>query len=299
MNSAAKPLAAFGVALVALFAAGNVAGSIINPDAPGSDAPAAHASDAPAGTADHGDEASGHEAVPAADEVRGLAVAAHGLRLVIDNPDRRANASAPLRFRLLDDHGDAVTDLDVAHTKRMHLIVARRDLAGFQHLHPTASTDGSWSVPLTLTAPGSYRIFADFTRAGQAITLAGDLRVDGPANLRALPAPSLTATTDGGLRVSKNAPAAKAGAEAELTFTLSGADQQPAALQEYLGAGGHLVALREGDLAFLHVHPASSSGNRVAFMTTFPTPGRYRLFLQTQVAGQVHTAAFTQEVQQP
>jgi hypothetical protein len=31
-------------------------------------------------------------------------------------------------------------------------------------------------------------------------------------------------------------------------------------LQPYLGAKGHLVALREGDLAFLHVHPGEEQG---------------------------------------
>jgi hypothetical protein len=64
-------------------------------------------------------------------------------------------------------------------------------------------------------------------------------------------------------------------------------------VQEYLGARGHLVALRQGDLAFLHVHPDESSQR---FMATFPTAGAYRLFLQFKVDGRVHTAAFTQEV---
>ncbi len=63
---------------------------------------------------------------------------------------------------------------------------------------------------------------------------------------------------------------------------------------DYLGAKGHLVALREGDLAFLHVHP---DANRLRFEATFPTPGRYRLFLQFKTTdGRVHTAAFTREV---
>ena len=65
------------------------------------------------------------------------------------------------------------------------------------------------------------------------------------------------------------------------------------AIQDYLGAKGHLVALREGDLAFLHVHP---DADRLRFGATFPGAGRYRLFLQFQVDGQVHTAAFTQAV---
>ena len=53
------------------------------------------------------------------------------------------------------------------------------------------------------------------------------------------------------------------------------------------------IGLREGDLAFLHVHP---DADRLRFGATFPTPGRYRLFLQFKVDGRVHTAAFTQEV---
>jgi hypothetical protein len=70
-------------------------------------------------------------------------------------------------------------------------------------------------------------------------------------------------------------------------------DGRPVAVEPYLGAKGHLVALRQGDLAFLHVHPDESS---LRFMAEFPTAGRYRLFLQFKTQGRVHTAAFTQEV---
>ena len=70
---------------------------------------------------------------------------------------------------------------------------------------------------------------------------------------------------------------------------------EPVRTQEYLGAGGHLVALREGDLAYLHVHP-EGRGEAVSFMTEFPSEGRYRLYLQFKHDGRVHTAEFTQEV---
>jgi hypothetical protein len=54
------------------------------------------------------------------------------------------------------------------------------------------------------------------------------------------------------------------------------------------------VALRQGDLAFLHVHPDENS---LKFMATFPTAGSYRLFLQFKTDdGRLHTAAFTHEV---
>jgi hypothetical protein len=67
---------------------------------------------------------------------------------------------------------------------------------------------------------------------------------------------------------------------AELGYAIT-RDGKPVETEPYLGAGGHLVALREGDLAFLHVHP---------------TEGRYRLFLQFKVDGRVETVAFTREV---
>jgi hypothetical protein len=172
----------------------------------------------------------------------------------------------------------------------MHVIVARRDLTGFQHLHPTQAADGSWTVSLKLDDPGAYRLFADFSRGGRPVTLATDLRVDGPADLRALPAPAALASSgDYDVRLDSGSP--RAGREAELRFTVT-RDGVPVHTEPYLGAGGHLVALREGDLAFLHVHPTEG----VSFEATFPTPGAYRLFLQFKHDGGIHTVAFTQEV---
>lgn len=62
-------------------------------------------------------------------------------------------------------------------------------------------------------------------------------------------------------------------------------------LDPYLGALGHLVALQEGDLAYLHVHPEETSldSGRVEFGARFPTPGRYRLFLQSKPDGTLIT----------
>ena len=282
MNASLK-LAAVAGLLVALAAGAAVAGGALDP-----------ARSAPAAKS-HAEEPAEHEADGAAHPVRGVTVAENGLRLVLDDPELRRGKGETVRFRVVDEEsGETVRDFDVEHTKRMHVIVARRDLATFQHLHPEQAEDGSWSLPLTLDEAGSYRIFADFVRAEEKTTLAADLRVDGAADLKDLPAPAAVATTDGGYEVSLDAGHAERGEEADLRFTIAkdGRTVQP---DEYLGAGGHLVALREGDLAFLHVHPTE---DRVAaFAATFPTAGRYRLFLQFKHDGRVHTAAFTQEVE--
>jgi hypothetical protein len=202
---------------------------------------------------------------------------------------------------VVEEHGDAVREFDIEHTKPMHLIVVRRDLTGFQHLHPTMRADGTWTTPVTLAEPGSYRMFADFVHDGENQTLAGDLNVDGPVDWQAMPAPSEIARTADGYQVRLEGGGSSAGGESELAFSVT-RNGAPVDVQEYLGAGGHLVALREGDLAFLHVHPvegehAGSAGNEeIRFQTDFPSAGSYRLFLQFKHDGRVHTAAFTREV---
>jgi hypothetical protein len=226
--------------------------------------------------------------------VRGLAVAEDGLRVVVDEPELRRGRTETLRFHIVDDRGRTVRDFDVEHERRMHLIVARRDLTGFQHLHPRQSADASWSADVRLDAAGSYRLFADFARDGRSTTLASDLRVDGEAELRSLPQPDANAKSSLGYDVRLD----RQGSELRFTITRDG---ESVRTEPYLGAGGHLVALREGDLAFLHVHPSDRGDERghddsVAFRASFPTAGRYRLFLQFKHEGRVHTVAFTQEL---
>ncbi len=121
--------------------------------------------------------------------------------------------------------------------------------------------------------------------------------MDGRADLRALPRPEPVAVAEGGYAVRLTADRVRPGAEARLRFAITKAGAT-VHTEPYLGAGGHLVALREGDLAFLHVHPTEHDDppRAVGFAATFPTEGRYRLFLQFRHEGRVRTAAFTLEV---
>jgi hypothetical protein len=261
--SAPAKLAGFAAVLALLFAGAAVAGGAAGVD-----------------RAEPPPEATGHggEMAMPAKLVRGLAVADDGLTL------EASHAGGKLTFRIADRRGRTVRDFDVEHTKRMHVIVVRRDLTGFQHLHPEQAADGSWSVPLTLADAGSYRVFADFSAGGEPHTLATDLTQDGEFEAVPLPAPAQTTTTDGlEVRLQR---------DEDLRFTVTRGGR-PVQVDDYLGAKGHLVALREGDLAFLHVHPDERS---LRFEATFPSAGRYRLFLQFRTEGRVHTAAFTLEV---
>jgi hypothetical protein len=278
--SAAARLIAFAALLGLVFAVAAFAGDRVDWTPKRSD-------DA-ASSAGHGESMAmtpGGEAPP------GLAISQNGLTLQLDRTRIERDSRTPFTFRVVGTDGAPVRDFDVEHTKRMHFIVVRRDLTGFQHLHPTQASDGTWQVAVHLPDAGSYRVFADFSIKGVKRTLGADLTVDGPATARPLPAASSSATVDG-YRVSLNEGTTPAGREGELRFSVTKGGR-PVDVDPYLGARGHLVALREGDLAYLHVHPDADS---LSFMTEFPSAGRYRLFLQFQHEGRVHTAAFTREV---
>ena len=81
--------------------------------------------------------------------------------------------------------------------------------------------------------------------------------------------------------------------DSDLSFTVA-RDGQVVRTDPYLGAAGHLVAIRGGDLAYLHVHRTRGrTSPAVTFTAEFPTAGLYRLFLDFSLDGTVRTASFT------
>jgi hypothetical protein len=271
-----RKLAAYAAGLAAVFGASLVVGGAVDPTGLATASPA-----------------EAHGAMSAGMTPPGLAVADDGLRLVPATDVVRLGAETTYRFRIVDEDGP-VTNFDVQHTKWMHLIVVRRDFAGFHHLHPTMTDDGTWQVPVELDDPGTYRVFADFAVDGDKHTLGTDLFVPGDARPTPMPAPEHVADADDDYTV-ELAGEVEAGVESELTFVVRHDGEVVTDREPYLGALGHLVALRDGDLAYLHVH---ADEGRLAFDADFPSIGAYRLFLQFQHGGVVRTAAFTVEAEE-
>jgi hypothetical protein len=246
-----------------------------------------------------GDEETGmamHTSLAAQSRANGLATEAAGYTLVPERATLPRGKQTAFRFRILDARGEPVRRLDLDGGVRLHLIVVRRDLVGYQHLHPALEPDGSWSVPLTLDAPGVYRAFTDFDVAGAKTVLGHDLFVPGPFTPAPLHRPSATARVDG-FTVALAHAELRAGNETELRFSVRRNGGEIPSFQPYVGHRGHLVALRVGDLAYSHVHPLSESApGAIVFHTQLSTAGRYRLFMQFKVGGIVHTAPFTVDV---
>jgi hypothetical protein len=235
-------------------------------------------------------------AMPMGAAVGGLSLSSGGLTLVPTRTTFLAGRPQQLSFRITGPGGVPVTTYAVVHDKLLHLVVIRRDLAGFQHLHPTMAPDGTWRITLTLPAPGIYRMIADFTAVvgGQPIatTLGSDLSVAGQYAPLQLPAPAHAVATKGFAVGYEGTPDTKS--TQPILISVTGPDRNPATLEPYLGAFGHLVMLRQGDLAYVHVHPeAQLVDGKVKFWLTAPSSGTYRMFFDFQVAGQVHTAGWT------
>jgi hypothetical protein len=240
----------------------------------------------------------GHRGRTAAqDSPGGLSVSAGGYTLEAQPTVFEVGREEAFGVRILDQAGQEVCELDEQHEQPMHLIVVRRDLTHYQHLHPSLDKDGSWSVPLTLPEPGVYRAFVDFSVNGEPLTLGVDLTAPGDLKVEPLPSPTNAVSIEGGYEVMLEAGTPAADTGSSLSFRIKRGGREVEDLEPYLGALGHLVALREGDLAYLHVHPTGGAGAQIEFHTEFPSQGRYRLFLQFAHAGVVRTVAFTVEIQ--
>jgi hypothetical protein len=119
----------------------------------------------------------------------------------------------------------------------------------------------------------------------------------------------------------------RAGQELTLRFAVTQPSGQPVPLEPYMGMLGHAVILRDDGQVFIHLHPmgtismgaqellaqrlgeaaATHAGmtgmgiperraGEVTFPYAFPAAGRYRLWVQIKVSGQVVTGVFDTEV---
>ncbi|MFT4215317.1 MAG: heavy-metal-associated domain-containing protein [Microbacterium sp.] len=232
----------------------------------------------------------------------GLSLSAYGYVLSTVDAPTTVGEEGTLSFQILDADGEPFTAFKTEHDKDLHLIVVRTDGTEFRHVHPTLDADtGTWSVPWTWDAAGTYRVYTDFVPdvedGPDKVTLTRAIDIAGEVT----PAPATeTSTTDevDGFEVSIDGTLTVDSAS-DLTITVTRDGEPVTTLEPYLGAFGHLVTLREGDLAYLHVHPLGDEpetgdvgGPEIVFSAEAPTAGRYLLYLDFQVDGQVHTAEF-------
>lgn len=232
-------------------------------------------------------------------------------------------------YKIKNDKGEILKNFAVAHEKIMHFITVRKDLAYFQHLHPDFNqTTGEFSVAATFPEDGSYRIFPDFTPGEDnpqklPVTVFSDIEV---GNLSAYSLISISTDTENkksvnGYEITYLFPQPdQLKAQEELTYSLLvEKDGGPVNdLENYLGAKGHSVIIKEKTLDYIHTHAlddnkglepavhgeehvmqqekASELGNQIDFATMFPESGTYKIFTQFQHQGKVVTTDYVLKV---
>lgn len=214
------------------------------------------------------------------------------------------------RFSIVDERGETKKEFATVHEKIMHVIIVRQDVQEFQHVHPTfdEKTGLFTLADLMLPSPGPYRIFADFTPLGTQLdppgmplgvtifedVTVGDLTLYTPQPLTGGPR---TKTFQGYMVELRAAPTpVLSETPTTVSFDITKDGQPVTNLEPYLGALGHAVVLREGDLEFLHTHPVDehmvNQTGTVNFAVTFPTAGTYKIFSQFQHEGDILTTDF-------
>ena len=226
-----------------------------------------------------------------------------------------------LTYKIVNKDGDVLKDYTVAHEKIMHLIIVRKDLQEFQHLHPEFNkSTGEFSVDVTFPTDGSYRIFPDFTptpdnKQKTTVTLNKDINVGDMQKYKpqSVAVDAVTEKLVEGFTVSYLLPdsiKAKSAFDYSLVVDKGG---ELVNLESYLGAMGHGVIIKEGTLDFIHTHAdgmgmgmmemhgmsaeehAGHQGepNTIDFSTTLPSSGNYKVFTQFQVDGKVITTDYS------
>ena len=191
----------------------------------------------------------------------------------------------------------APVPLAVVHEKKIHLIIVRKDLSQFDHEHPEYTAEGNYRAAFTFGQGGEYVLFQDYTPAGGGHQLGRQaLVVQGAPYQPVTYGPDQMQWQQDGYQATLSFDKElKTGQLLAMQIKLSRNGQPLTDLANYLGALGHVVVISEDTEHYLHVHPNEQAdrGPVIGFNTSFAKAGRYRVFLQFNHAGQIHTGNFT------
>lgn len=216
-------------------------------------------------------------------------------------------------LRLTDRAGQPVgaAGLELAHTKRVHLLIVDASLTDYQHIHPeeVAGRPGDWAFNFTPRAGGTYKLFADLLpkATGAQEYAATEFAVAGTTKAL-VPELNTVATVDGyrfALAVEGDAPFV-AGAATFVKVNISGPDGRPfTALEPLMGAFAHGVGFTADRAGVLHVHPMGKEpeqdhergGPEMSFHLVPEMAGFLKFFVQVQIGGRDYFAGYGLHVQ--
>jgi hypothetical protein len=194
----------------------------------------------------------------------------------------------------------------------MHLFLIREDKSAIAHLHPVAVARDRFRAAVPSLPAGSYRVFADVTHeSGFAQTLVDRVDVAAAAASKSDPDDATYAGSSSAMTMLSPA-SARVGRNVDLRF------RAPGPIEPYMGMAGHAVIVSDDFSVFVHLHPMGSvsmasqmkfaerdklphvmamslpagGDGTVSFPYAFPQRGRYHVWVQTKVNGEIVTGKF-------
>ncbi len=218
----------------------------------------------------------------------------------------QAGMSVPVVVKLATKEGRPVTsaDLELAHTKHVHLLIVDGSLTNYLHEHPVETAPGEWSFVFSPKTGGTYTVFADLLPkatgkqeyAKTTVTVAGAARpLDTSRNL--------TATADGyrfDLKIPADEPLTAEAASLVLVHVTKPNGTPATNLEPLMAAFAHGVGFTADLTGVLHVHPmgkepemdTARGGPNLSFHLQPAMAGFFKFYVQVQIDGQSKFAGF-------
>jgi hypothetical protein len=218
------------------------------------------------------------------------------------------------------------------HGKLMHAFLVRQpDLDAFAHLHPLRIDDRQFETALPSLPAGAYKVYADITHeSGFTQTLVSDIELGGQgiaAGELSDPDDSWHISTNTSPNVVtsflRNGYEIRllSTSDSRLQFSVVDAKGQPAALEPYMDMQAHAIIHSADATVFTHLHPFGTvsmtsqqlfaqrererngkpfevvcglpaRSDAISFPYEFPKPGRYRIWVQVKIQGEIMTGIF-------
>ncbi len=225
-------------------------------------------------------------------------------------------------FTILNNAGETVKNFPIVHEKMLHVILMNKNFIDFQHLHPNFdATSGIFTIPnLIFPKEGEYILYADFVadagsenkgiQQNQVVSHSLQVGDDEYQNTVSI----IPDRIDRAGVISKNLKNYNVSLQGDsfdtfksnlvrqvennLSFEVAPyTNDQPKPLEPYLGSYGHLVILQENTYQYIHTHPLTTEpSNIMNFHVTFPMEGKYKLFFEFKLDGNVERAEYVVDV---
>lgn len=219
------------------------------------------------------------------------------VEVALNTEPQAVEAGAPAKLTFTFRENGKNTLLDISHEMKVHLMILDEALSWFRHIHPEEQPDGSYTISETFPSAGKYILFSDFKPQGTAgIVDKKEIAVKGiSGNTQADFSNKFVSVVDGYTVTLENGNDLKTGRLQSLEFSVvkDGQKRSESDIEPYLGATAHIAMISKEDKDFLHIHPVSDKSFPIYAETQVKKPGIYRLWVEFQTNGKVHTADFT------